>query len=90
MFACWVQEKQDQLAREAMMAAQNVDATFERAKIQAPFPGAEMMRKNVEELETVLKEKEALLQKSLDKVVVWERTMKTLRDAQPSVLIPPS
>ena len=83
------QEKLEELARDTVQSAQQVDICFERAKILHPVSPADEMKKEIEDMEAVLKEKEALLQKSLDQVIEWDKMLSKFRDAQGAILIPP-
>ena len=83
------QEKLEGLAEDAVQSAQKVDISFEHAKIRYPLSPSDIMKKDIEEMEASLVEKEALLQKSLGQVVEWDNMLSTFRQAQPAILIPP-
>ena len=77
------------LARNAVQSAQLVDINLEKIKISCPLSPTDQMKKEVEELEAALSEKESLLQKSLDQVIGWDMVLTRFRNAQGSILIPP-
>jgi hypothetical protein len=83
------QEKLEDLAENAVHFAQKVDISFEHAKIRYPLSPSDVMKKDIEEMEASLVEKEALLQKSLGQVIEWDGILSTFRQAQPAILIPP-
>jgi hypothetical protein len=83
------QEKLEDLAENAVKCAQKVDISFEHAKIRFPLSPSHIMKKDIEEMEASLAEKEALLQKSLVQVMEWDNILSTFREAQPAILIPP-
>jgi hypothetical protein len=86
-FSC--QEKLEDLAENAVQTAQKVDIGFEHAKIRYPLSPTDIMKKDIEEMEASLVEKETLLQNSLVQVMEWDGMLSTFREAQPAILIPP-
>jgi hypothetical protein len=83
------QDKLEELARTAVHSAQLVDIHLENVKISCPLSPSDQMKKEIEELEAALHEKESLLQKSLDQVIEWDKILTRYRSAQGAILIPP-
>ncbi len=79
----------EELAENAVQSAQKVDISFEHAKIRHPLSQTDIMKKDIEDMEVSLVEKETLLQNSLVQVMEWDNILTTFREAQPAILIPP-
>jgi hypothetical protein len=87
MFDFFCQEKLEDLAENAVQSAQKLDISFEHAKIRYPLSQTDIMKKEIEEMEASLVEKETLLQNSLGQVIEWDSILSTFRDAQPAILL---
>mmetsp|Transcript_20175 Transcript_20175/g.48008 ORF Transcript_20175/g.48008 Transcript_20175/m.48008 type:complete len:116 (-) Transcript_20175:24-371(-) len=74
--------RQEELAKETIDAAKEVDSLFEKVKLSRSEESAEDVQREIEDLQALLAAKDDLLKRSLDNVSAWEAKFAQLRESQ--------